>query len=279
MQADLYTNYDQELMAFHQKSLPLDIHVHLHDCYEIFIPLSEGIQYYIEGNAYPLMPGDLVITNQQEIHRPVLENKELYERMVIQFHPQSLIDFFPKGYYPLDIFENRFPGTRNCFKSILNTYPEQMALINALIAQLKNPGPKSLAQGKLILIQFLMFLDEHAAVLESSHKYPPMDDRIKRVLLYINEHYTESLSLDEISSQHYMDKFYLSHLFKAYTGFTVMEYIQSKRIQRAKALIGNGLSIIHTSLESGFEDYSNFYRTFRKYVHMSPKAYQTLVIK
>jgi AraC-like DNA-binding protein len=75
-----------------------------------------------------------------------------------------------------------------------------------------------------------------------------------------------------------MDKYYLCHLFKDVTGFSLLEYVQSKRIQQAKMLITQGTGIMEAARMSGFDEYSNFYKTFSKLVKMPPKKYKDLII-
>ncbi|MDA3846562.1 MAG: AraC family transcriptional regulator [Vallitaleaceae bacterium] len=277
MQTVIYTEYDNEILAFREHSFGCDVNVHLHDCYEIYIPMCKGVRYYVEGCAFDMSVGDLIITNQQEIHRPFVAGRSRYDRIVIQFHPATIHAFFPDGYNPLSIFENRSAGVSNYFQNILNDYPDYLDLIDSIISERKKQTPKSLTNAKLSLIKLIMFLEEQYQSKPTPTHWVTTQSRIAEVLDHINQNHTNYMDLDSISAHHYMDKYYLSHLFKKHTGFTIGEYIHSKRIQHVKALISNGVGIMDASIESGFEDYSNFYRTFKKYVHMSPKAYKILV--
>ena len=54
----------------------------------------------------------------------------------------------------------------------------------------------------------------------------------------------------------------------------MFEYVQSKRIQHAKLLIHQGVGIMDASRRCGFDEYSNFYKIFKKLVNMSPKQYK-----
>ena len=98
-----------------------------------------------------------------------------------------------------------------------------------------------------------------------------MDERIISIIQDLNHSYNLPFSLDELSKKYYMDKFYLCNLFKKNTGFSILEYIQSKRIQYAKQLIHQGISITEASRLCGFNDYSNFYKTFTSIQHFLQK--------
>ena len=101
--------------------------------------------------------------------------------------------------------------------------------------------------------------------------------RIQPILNHLNHSFMTHLDLTHLSEQFYIDKYYLSGLFKESTGFTIMEYVQSKRIQYAKSMIHQGIAITEVASICGFQDYSNFYKTFRKLVKISPSEYRDRV--
>lgn len=70
-------------------------------------------------------------------------------------------------------------------------------------------------------------------------------------------------------------KYCISRTFKQQIGYTVGEYITTKRILLAKELMLNGMYASNAALESGFLDYSNFYRAFKHTTGMSPYDYKT----
>lgn len=70
-----------------------------------------------------------------------------------------------------------------------------------------------------------------------------------------------------------MSKYYLMHKFKEQTGYTIHNYIIQKRLIMSNLLIKKGRSITDACMESGFNDYSNFSRAFKKIFMLSPKEY------
>lgn len=99
-------------------------------------------------------------------------------------------------------------------------------------------------------------------------------DTMQRVMAYINEHYAQPLTLDEIADAFFISKSYLSHEFVRYTNTSVYEYIQFRRICGAKLLIASGVSLTDAAFQSGFNSYSSFLRTFRKTAGISPTDFQ-----
>ena len=66
-------------------------------------------------------------------------------------------------------------------------------------------------------------------------------------------------------------------MFNRYCGTTVTKYIISKRITEAKKLLSNGKSVTETAFASGFNDYANFIRTFKKTVGVPPGKYKSAI--
>ena len=99
------------------------------------------------------------------------------------------------------------------------------------------------------------------------------DENIGSILNYINKNLSSDLSIDSISSRFYMSKYYLMHKFKEQTGYTIHNYIIQKRLIMSNLLIKKGRSITDACMESGFNDYSNFSRAFKKIFMLSPKEY------
>ncbi|MEG2350978.1 MAG: AraC family transcriptional regulator, partial [Hungatella sp.] len=93
---------------------------------------------------------------------------------------------------------------------------------------------------------------------------------------YIDQHLSEALSLESISTACSLDKYYLSHLFKKETESTIFQYILVKRIAQAKELLSLGSSVTEACQQSGFNDYANFIRSFKKVTGYSPGHFKKL---
>lgn len=263
-------------LAFgHQTSEVCDVDIHLHDGYEIFQALSPNIRYFVEGNAYDMNTGDIMITTTKEIHRPITVDKGSYDRRFIHFAPEMLQLFGDLTYNPLSFFDERKPGIGNYLPIPGPSLAQVNHYFQIIETALKKNTNKSHFESRLSLYQLLLDLDGLYQKLDfQSQKQANTDPRIQEVRDYLDQHYTDKFDLDRLSKHHLIDKYYLSHLFKASTGFSLLEYVQSKRIQKAKILMTEALTISEISTLCGFEDYTNFYKTFKKLVHQSPKAYR-----
>lgn len=92
---------------------------------------------------------------------------------------------------------------------------------------------------------------------------------------YINVHFREKITLDHLASLTFMNKYYLSHIFKEHTGYAPIEYLLKKRISEAeKLLINTNLSISQISGIVGFGTASYFSQYFKQINDISASAYR-----
>ena len=92
---------------------------------------------------------------------------------------------------------------------------------------------------------------------------------------YLDEHYTEKIALDYLSEHFFINKFYLSKIFKETYGTTVNNYLISKRITRAKQLLRfTDMTVDEVGVAVGMGDANYFSRMFRKVEGISPREYR-----
>lgn len=95
--------------------------------------------------------------------------------------------------------------------------------------------------------------------------------RMLDVLEYINDHYTEKISLEDIADHININKYYLSHIFKEFYKKSIWEYITQARLSHAEKLLrSSNLSITEIAFQVGFEDSNYFTRIYKKYKAVSP---------
>lgn len=99
------------------------------------------------------------------------------------------------------------------------------------------------------------------------------NDTINSILEYMHSHYAENLSLQNIADHFYLSPNHVARLFKYYTGNSVMSYLHLLRINHAKKMLKEGMSIKDTSAKVGYENLNVFYRHFKMIVGMTPAEY------
>ena len=104
-----------------------------------------------------------------------------------------------------------------------------------------------------------------------------VNQNIPQSVKYINEHYNENIDIETLAGIENYSATYYGEWFKKVTGQPPIEYIQQKRIERAKELLCNtNLSIMQIACEIGYNYESSFTNVFKMRENMSPKVYREL---
>ncbi|MCZ8522661.1 MULTISPECIES: response regulator transcription factor [Paenibacillus] len=98
---------------------------------------------------------------------------------------------------------------------------------------------------------------------------------LDRAKSYIEEHFTEELSLEDVADYVHLNPHYLSKIFKQGIGETFIDFLTRLRIDKAKALIASDtLSLKEVCFEAGYKDPNYFSRVFKKVTGFTPTEYR-----
>jgi len=97
---------------------------------------------------------------------------------------------------------------------------------------------------------------------------------VKALLEYLDDRFTENVTLRELSAITNLSEFHLLRTFRATVGLPPHAYVIQKRVNHARRLLSRGLAITDVSLEAGFADQSHFTRVFKKIVGVTPGRYR-----
>lgn len=254
---------------------PGEISLHHHDFYEVYLFLGGRVCYNVESRNYRLLPGDILLIGPTELHQPRIDKDAgVYERIVLWLDKPFLERLSTDRTSLTRCFDVSVPGHTN----LLRPSPSQRAELQSLLEQLaqenqsESYGAEVMCQG--LLLQVMVALNRLAATLPSDGLNAERDAGVvPQVLRYINEHYTDPLSLELLSSKFFVSKYHLSHEFNRVVGTSVYRYIVQKRLVIAKQMLAGGVAPTDVYRHCGFGDYSNFYRAFKAEYHISPKQY------
>lgn len=256
--------------------IPPVVDFHEHEFYEVFFFLSGNVFYNIEGRTYLLRPGDILLTDNKDIHRPDIRPGKPYERFVLWIMPSYLSQIAKFGSSLTDCFADASAKKHQLIR------PESglvARLKNILEKIIENRDGKELGSSVLeniYLIEFMVYLNRayyaDSAILP---KDITENEKINAVVAYINDHLDEELTLDRLAETFFVSKSYLSHQFKAYTGLTLFQFIIKKRLTVARNMISEGAAMMDACMRCGFNDYSNFHKAFKKEFGRSPKEYKS----
>ena len=93
---------------------------------------------------------------------------------------------------------------------------------------------------------------------------------ITKIVDYINNNISQKILLEDIAKHLSLSISRISHIFKEETGIPLLKYINKKRMLLAKELIYKGETFINIANKCGFQDYTSFFRTFKKEFNMTP---------
>lgn len=252
---------------------------HYHKSYEIYYLLSGEKYYFIKDKTYNIKAGDIVLINSYDLHRTSLVNNHDSERILVSL-TENFIGFI-KNYYPdmdlMSCFKKDMPVLR--LKGNDSAYIKEhlYKMLNFYNETSKNISKINELYLKTMSVELLILLNKFADYTEPEiFEHPSIvHKKISDVIIFINKNYMNEHSLESISSQFNISKFYFARLFKEITGLTFIDYLNVIRLKAAqKLLTKTNFSISRISNEVGYSDASYFCRVFKKYCNFSPVKYR-----
>ncbi len=251
------------------------VSVHTHDYYEIYMFLSGSVKLFVEDTFYKVKRGDIIVIPPYTIHQliPIDQNQE-YDRMFMLITETCLASFNFNEHSLLHPLQLATKSKRYLFH--INDTKDYDEIFQAmyLIHRTRTDdyyGKEMLNRSRIIQIMTLLnkYILSDMAPKQKTKVHPTID----KVLAYINEHYAEQLTIENLSEQFFIDKYALTRFFKKQTARTLHNYITLKRISIAKQKIAEGISPSAVYYEVGYLDYSSFYRAFHKMEGVTPKEF------
>ncbi len=246
---------------------------HRHDVYEIYLFIRGNSIMYIEQNCYKFSPGDFIIIGPDKLHRNIVTDNTPYERIGIYFSENMLKTLSSKQTDLSDLFRLRSHDNSGIIRLSSYNFKEYIRLTDRFIRNRESGEYGGELMGLCIFTELLL-LTNRLYGISKTKKYENIMPRIViDAMKYIDANLNNELSLDILSSSINYSPNYISSEFKKHTGLSLREYILDKRIERAKKLLMDGKNVSDACLMSGFNDYSNFIRSFKKKTGISPGHY------
>ena len=243
-----------------------DFSYHYHDFHKIIVFISGKVTYHIEGKAYHLKPRDILLVSQGAIHKPEIDPSVPYERYIFWIRDdlscQELNTCFQKAN---DRSFNLVRADSALQERLKDLLPEiEQTLQN------KHFGDSVLRDA--LFTQFMIYINRIFLRTSSSpdKKAYSSDTQVEQLLKYINRNLSENLSIDQLAERFFLSKYHMMRKFKNETGYTIHNYITSKRLLMARSLISQGIPVMKAALASGFHDYTTFVRAYKKQFGKAP---------
>jgi len=252
---------------------------HSHPYYEVYYFHSGRCNYVIGPNVYSLQPGDLILMHGMTLHTPNPDPRVPYVRTMIHFQPEFLHEFMNRKYTaPL---LKPFEELRN-YRLQVGACKDDVERMLADMAELYD-STEEYAYERFML----RFIDFLYVVNELCRR--PMDAvdavgsererHVQRVIEYIEAHYAEDVTMEDVERELHVSRHYLARVFKAWTGWTVFQFLYQRRINQAKTLflVESELSVSEVSARVGFKHLSHFSRVFKQWEGVAPEQYRRRV--
>ena len=251
---------------------------HWHTPYELIMPTEGTYRVACGRRQYPLDTGDILIICPGIIH-------ELYapasgSRIIFQPNLSNL------AIREIDLIASMI-SPAFCISPL--KHPDIHPRIRRLILEIRDeyftgrPYLESSIYSRFLEIMVLVGRDysEHAkrSIEATASKQREYLEKITQICAYVNEHFTEDITLDEAAAMAGFSKFHFARLFKQVTNTSFYKYVSQKRIACAKELLISGsYSIMEVACLSGFSSHSTFTRMFRLTTGSTPIDFRKMYV-
>lgn len=250
------------------KNRPRTAHSHGNELEIFYVQTGTG-EIILDGKAYTIRAGDIVGVNSGVVH----DDGKSYELRTLVFSISDVeIPYMEKNHIVP-------PAHSPIIRSSDDTrfVSELLECIESDV-RLKGFRQSSIIMSLLRILIYkvaLMFqetdMENDAADRKSMYAYI----EVLKIRNYIDEHYSEDLSLEDLAREATLSPTYASRIFKKYMGVSPIQYLKRRRIGEAESLlISTDESITNIAIKCGYGSANNFNRVFLKLLGISPSVYR-----
>ena len=264
-QRHVYYDRDLDIEAYNLSGIVQKFPNHFHEYYVIGFIEGGKRHLWCKGKEYDTSAGDLILFNPRDNHYCAPVNGELLDYRAVNIKPEVMsravkeitgeayMPYFTENVvYKSDIAQS----VQDLYRAVLNDAP--------LLEKEEN-------------LFFLLdqILREYASDFESADVLRP-NRQIQSLCQYMEEHFAENVTLDELLSMTDFGKSYLLRSFTRQTGVSPYRYLQTIRLDKAKRFLEDGIAPIDAAGMAGFSDQSHFTHFFKEFIGLTPKQYQRI---
>ncbi|MBO5552326.1 MAG: helix-turn-helix domain-containing protein [Lachnospiraceae bacterium] len=251
---------------------------HWHSCVEMIMPLENIYTVTVMGKTYRLSPGDILLIPSGALHS--IKSPESGYRFIFQFEAEPVEKLLTYS-HAKNVLETAFlfsqdqtPGFYECAVKFIHTLSE---------VYWQNAASRDVRIYGLILDFIADYNDYRQEVDNADDELPKLSvseehrRAILQVINYIDDHFYEEITLEQMARMADFSKFYFTRLFKFYTGQTFYHYLNRKRVSAAQTLLSKpDISITDIAFRSGFNSSSSFARAFKSWTSYTPREYRRM---
>ncbi len=233
---------------------------HTHTCAELFFVTAGSGAMQIGQVPHPLTAGDLMAVSGAVPHTEISAPEDPMEYVVLGVDGLETLagaDGFalvPGFYHQRQVAQ--------CLDMLL------------LEAQRAQTGYEGVCQD-LMHILLLLLVRHRGSILQSAPREQKASRECSLVRRYIDDHFKENITLDQLAAAAHLNKYYLAHAFQKEYGVSPIRYLTARRIRESKFLLAEtDHSLSHIAQVLGFSSASYFSQCFRRVEGVSPKEYR-----
>ena len=265
---------------------------HVHETIELHFVLEGQRLMFMDRETYRLTPHTAMVVNHNLIHKtstaPGLPPD--HHNFILQLD-RSKFDSLLRiaGLQGFDSFGERYNGVARFsdgewqlilaimseFKAVCTDAKHEMSMedLHAYLYLQAVELASIIAKARRRQIQ--MDLEENQKVLPETIVKTGVHQKVHEVAMYLQQHLSENVSLEELGQRFFMSRSYLTRSFRNVTGFSVIEYMNYIRIQRAQQLLKESeRSITDIADHCGFGNITYFEKVFKQTTGQTPVQYR-----
>lgn len=266
-QRHVYYDSDLNIELYNLSGIVQKFPNHFHEYYVIGFVEGGKRHLWCKGQEYDLIEGNLILFNPRDNHfcapsdgeildyRAVNISQDVMYKAAKEITGQDYILHFTQNVvYQSDITQS----IRDLYNAILRHAPR-------------------LEKEEAFFFLLEQLLQEYAAPFEEVDISEP-NQQIKTLCSYMEMHFADNITLDELLSMTNFSKSYLLRSFTKQIGVSPYRYLQAIRLDRAKKFLRQGIAPIDAADMAGFADQSHFTNFFKEFIGLTPKQYQKIFI-
>lgn len=244
--------------------------LHKHDDFleVLFVRSGTGV-YIVNEKRYPIREGDLILCNAGVLHDEDPSCSVELNTLCVAVTDLQLPGL-PPNHLIDDAYTPIFPT--GAFSDMIGYL---MTSIYTLLANDPVGSGEACHYLMLALMSKLLTIIREYCAAHGDTLVNRTDIIVAQVKSYINTHFDEELSLQDMADAIRVSPYHLAHVFKDETGYSPKQYLLRRRLGEAQTLlISTRRSVTDIALEVGFGNPSHFNSMFSKYIGMSPSRYR-----
>lgn len=264
-QRHIYYDRDLQIEAYNLSGIVQKFPNHFHEYYVIGFVEGGMRHLYCRGQEYDVEKGDMVLFNPHDTHSCAPLHGEILDYRAINIKPEIMLkatktimkkEYMPRFDKNVVMKSTIAPLIKTLYDTILNqaNYFEKKEAFHTMLTRI---------------------LKEYTTpyIIDNLNE---VNEQIQKLCCYMEEHFAENISLDDLLSMTHFGKNYLLRIFTRQLGVSPYRYLQTIRLDRAKNFLEEGIMPADVAVMSGFNDQSHFTKFFKEFIGVTPKQYQRI---